>query len=1008
MQIKNEILYKTKNYNEICAEPTNKLLSNFTEINKDLFIDKNKGLKFLYFKRIKINIILYDEEKMININSNFIDNNKIANYFYLSLLIRDNLDIINYNFLIDLIKKFKEKNKNNFNLITNIIKSKIILELIEYYKKNNNYEEEEEEEKELKKIYAGNVSIITNNIKILENFNLFYSLKDIKEKKIDSIYIDIIISLIKQDKFSDYENTKQILEQLDFENIDITKTMFDELKKVFDSNEDYIQNYNLDTFDDLKNSKIINFYYLLIKYIFKNPIYIYNINFLYNNRNKIIKIIKDEKQLYTITDEKVKDIINLITDSKYYTSLYLQKNNNNNISDKEGKNKNLPSSSKSTEEKSSKDNEINIEKKENEINEKDENLSQNEINESIKETFYDSKFLVKNDNKGKIYFYLLNDDKKGDKLSEDRKKKYNKLEDETQILEKNFKKFLEFLYGFKKQLEKDFKNKYNLILILHFYQNENNKKNSNSIFNINFKYYYYPPNKNRLSSFKDENILINGLEGILQGYYFLISDINDSNYKDIPYNNDLDIFKIIKEKDDKEKELNGDTNNENKEKKFTLLDIVNSDEVSEFEILRLKNIIGTHQNNAEFILTLSNGYIISGGKGNRILNIYNQEFIKIGEISLTIHPNGTCQIKYNDKNIIKISAFSNENIDIISYNPNNNNYFIETYKINASNFLEVNINRYIITNVNGVYILNDLTTCLINKELKILKYSYKVMMKINDKIIAFTSNKVMPNGKDRLVFFNIYSNAIEYELEGYSFSLCPNSLLLMDNYKSSNNGKTLICACKKYTGYQNNGILLINFNFYFNQDVFDLFYNTYNFEPYCFSPISLVHNYKDKKNITKKVYDTCYFLVGGFDEVKNEGVIKLYKILFEHKIYNTKIQFIQDIILENEEKKFYGFKGAVTCINQSLDNGCFLVTCSDGNVYHFSEANLNYFLYYDEQEGKKLNYEETTTYYKTIEDKINKKNIDKKQNVDKKKQFIKLLEVFKNKVTFDLNFILNS
>ena len=121
--------------------------------------------------------------------------------------------------------------------------------------------------------------------------------------------------------------------------------MFDELKKVFDSNEDYIQNYNIDTFDDLKNSKIINFYYLLFKYIFKNSIYIYNINFLYNNRKNIIKIIKDEKQLYKITDEKVKDIINLITDSKYYTSVYLQKNNDN-ISDKEEKNKNLSSSSK--------------------------------------------------------------------------------------------------------------------------------------------------------------------------------------------------------------------------------------------------------------------------------------------------------------------------------------------------------------------------------------------------------------------------------------------------------------------------------------------------------------------------------------------------------------------------------------------------------------------------------------------------------------------------------------
>ena len=1004
---KNELLYQ-KTEIEIYVDPIFKLLIDFKEIIKNLSIRKDKGIKFLYLYRKIIDKILYEQEEIIQINSNLIDNNKIDNDFYLSLILTDNPNIINYSYSFELISKLNKKKKDNSNVIKKIIISKIILELIEYYKQTDNYEEEEE--KKLEEIYIENESIIKNNIKFSENFNLFYSLKDIKEKKIDSIYIDIIISLIKQNKFSDYENTKQILDQLDFENIDITKTMFDELKKVFDSNEDYIQNYNIDTFDDLKNTKIINFYYLLFKYIFKNSIYIYNINFLYNNRNKIIKIIKDEKQLYTITDEKVKDIINLLTDSKYYTSVYLKKNNDN-ISDKEEKNKNLPSSSKTTEEKSSKDKEINIEKKENEKkeekDEKDENLSQNEINESIKETFYDSKFLVKNDNKGKIYFYLLNDDKKGDKLSEDRKKKYNKLEDETQILEKNFKKFLEFLYGFKKQLEKDFENKYNLILILHFYQNENNKKNSNSIFNINFKYYYYPPNKNRLSSFKDENILINGLEGILQGYYFLISDINDSNYKDIPYNNDLDIFKIIKEKDDKEKELNGDTNNENKEKKSTLLDIVNSDEVSEFEILRLKNIIGTHQNNAEFILTLSNGYIISGGKGNRILNIYNQEFIKIGEISLTIHPNGTCQIKYNDKNIIKISAFSNENIDIISYNPNNKNYFIETYKINASNFLEVNSKRYIITNVNGAYILNDLTTSLINKELKILKYSYQVMMKINDKIIAFTSNKVMPNGKDRLVFYNIYSNAIEYELEGYSFSLCPNSLLLMDNYKSSNNGKTLICACKKYTGYQNNGILLINFNFYFNQDVFDLFYNTYNFEPYCFSPISLVHNYKDKKNITKKVYDTCYFLVGGFDEEKNQGVIKLYKILFEHKIYNTKIQFIQDIILENEEKKFYGFKGAVTCINQSMDKGCFLVTCSDGNVYHFSEANLNYFLFYDEQEGKKLNYEETTTYYKTIEDKINKKNIDKKQNVDKKKQFIKLLEVFKNKVTFDLNFILN-
>ena len=310
---KNELLYQ-KTEIEIYVDPIFKLLIDFKEIIKNLSIRKDKGIKFLYLYRKIIDKILYEQEEIIQINSNLIDNNKIDNDFYLSLILTDNPNIINYSYSFELISKLNKKKKDNSNVIKKIIISKIILELIEYYKQTDNYEEEEE--KKLEEIYIENESIIKNNIKFSENFNLFYSLKDIKEKKIDSIYIDIIISLIKQNKFSDYENTKQILDQLDFENIDITKTMFDELKKVFDSNEDYIQNYNIDTFDDLKNTKIINFYYLLFKYIFKNSIYIYNINFLYNNRNKIIKIIKDEKQLYTITDEKVKDIINLITDSK--------------------------------------------------------------------------------------------------------------------------------------------------------------------------------------------------------------------------------------------------------------------------------------------------------------------------------------------------------------------------------------------------------------------------------------------------------------------------------------------------------------------------------------------------------------------------------------------------------------------------------------------------------------------------------------------------------------------
>ena len=43
-----------------------------------------------------------------------------------------------------------------------------------------------------------------------------------------------------------------------------------------------------------------------------------------------------------------------------------------------------------------------------------------------------------------------------------------------------------------------------------------------------------------------------------------------------------------------------------------------------------------------------------------------------------------------------------------------------------------------------------------------------------------------------------------------------------------------------------------------------------------------------KKQI--KITDTDYFLVGGFDLDKREGVIKLFKIIYNDEIWNTKFK----------------------------------------------------------------------------------------------------------------------
>ena len=144
--------------------------------------------------------------------------------------------------------------------------------------------------------------------------------------------------------------------------------------------------------------------------------------------------------------------------------------------------------------------------------------------------------------------------------------------------------------------------------------------------------------------------------------------------------------------------------------------------------------------------------------------------------------------------------------------------------------------------------------------------------------------------------------------------------------------RVLLCACKKYKKGQKNGILLVNPQLNYEQEMEKFFYKTDDFEVYCFCPI-----------LDNKMKGTYYFFAGGFDLLEKKGAIKLFKIIYGTTQWRTKIEFMQDIVLEYNEK-FEGFQEPISSIIQSKVKGNVLVTCYDGNVYLFTPPNIDYYL----------------------------------------------------------------
>ena len=383
-------------------------------------------------------------------------------------------------------------------------------------------------------------------------------------------------------------------------------------------------------------------------------------------------------------------------------------------------------------------------------------------------------------------------------------------------------------------------------------------------------------------------------------------------------------------------------------------------EAQKYQIVQIIGIIGEHKSTAEFIIELSNGCFISGGSDN-IIKIYDKDFELLKEIRDIKESIYSCIERiilfkeYKNSYAIELLACGNKKLyQIFLSFKDKANINIKYKKYEFSNIalktcVQMRENNYAIIGENSIYLKDFLDFQNINistfKELK--GKTYLNSIRINRNYIAITSNKIQDYGEDKLIFYNIEKNKISREIEGYSFISGTNGLALIPSIETKSKNKILLCACKRYFDVQKNGIYLANAQLEDKQGINDTFYDTGNFEVFCFCPILIINSDNDilEKGKEQKIEDTDYFFVGGFNIDRKEGEIKLFKVLYSDKAKDNKIEFVQNIEFERN-KNFTGFEGAVNCIIQTKieNNGYILVTCYSGKVYLLTQPNLDYYL----------------------------------------------------------------
>ncbi len=216
---------KIKNVDDVQKIYQKDLNSNLPKENKKIFyFNLNK------IKRIKLNQkIIFD--KIDFLEGKDLDKINFSELFYLSLLVEDK----NFSFSLDYLKKINEISENQKYPEQKVILAKIILTLLKNFDNND-------EKEILTEIEKTKLDLINNNI----TKRVFF--ENINNKSIEEIYSDIIIYLMKY-IFDNKDKNEEILKiwneiHLNLEEFIINKTIYSNINKFLNNNEKMKNFYN--------------------------------------------------------------------------------------------------------------------------------------------------------------------------------------------------------------------------------------------------------------------------------------------------------------------------------------------------------------------------------------------------------------------------------------------------------------------------------------------------------------------------------------------------------------------------------------------------------------------------------------------------------------------------------------------------------------------------------------------------------------------------------------------
>ena len=940
VQINNNIF--TKN------DPTSFLIKNFEEIEPLL---KFKKFPLLGFNnKNTIHDILYYCDQIIKIND-FMKNDLTSN-FYLVLLIRDQPDLINYSISLKYIQDFSEQKKNEKLIYNNLINAKATVELINNYN-NSDTNDRDTKDDIVSNLKNENIELIKNIINKLKKFDIILNLEDVIEMNIDELYIKIIIILINTGKLSDYEFAKEIFLQLKLDEINIpifiNELIFKKILETLNTNNQNIKKYIITKIEDSFDKNIINFLYLLLNYIFKNPIYIYNIPLLSQTREKIVEFVKSNefielsvKRHYDV--EKFENVIHKLLDSEYYSLYYLDKKRNYIYK-------------------------LKSEILENSITTFD--LPFNKENEQIIEIKYGDKTIIYNE--------LL-------EMQSNKSINNNNNDEDKSELTKNFCFFMNLLqniqnlitsiqfpnciqlqlktrtdknansdtiitYNFIKEnkhtnfetelpLSKEYNNleglKKLMVEIMQYKEEGSNNSIMNSSKNTMASSTITPDktkiginpidlNQTEVKQYKDNclnNSIINSSKNTMTSSKIILDRTNIGN-------NPTDINQTVKQTNDSNHKLFKDFIKEEPKNEEEL-------EPYNFQIIKILDIKKNddEEESIKFCLKLKCGFYLTCGTKQMIL--YSEDFKNLKEFNNIedILYNIT-EKKSNNDQYIELIACYYRHIYLITIDTKNKYKFNDKkYEVpNKKILFCVNIeDNYILAGINNAMNVFELFNDIIEqkKMFKLSNSSYITGKLIDSNYIALISNKILPDGENKMDIFDIKNNKLIDSIKDVPFNMNGCGITIMEIESE----KKLLCPCKKYNSNEENAILIADLKIEEDKKINYKKYSTDNFEPYCFCQIYL----SQKNNMVEIWEPSIFFFVGGFDNDQRIGLIKLFKFKEEK---NIDIIFLQDIEIETNKNEFYRFNNAVNNIIQSKNTGEFVMTTDDGSFCHLSRANLD-------------------------------------------------------------------